>query len=122
MKFDEVKGELEKVEPEMKAAQEKVENINKSDLITMRSFANPPGIVVTVMEGVCILFGEKNTDWNTSKKKMADLNAFIKSLKEYPKDNIGADKIDKIKKLIMNPEFDPVEVTKRVSAAGDICS
>ena len=55
----------------------------------MRSFANPPAIVVTVMEGVCILFGDKNTDWNTSKKKMADLNAFIKSLKEYPKDNIS---------------------------------
>jgi len=30
--------------------------------------------------------------------------------------------VDKIKKLIQNPEFDPVEVTKRVSAAGDICS
>eukprot|EP00828_Plagiopyla_frontata_P006295 TRINITY_DN1271_c0_g3_i1.p1 TRINITY_DN1271_c0_g3~~TRINITY_DN1271_c0_g3_i1.p1 ORF type:complete len:1785 (-),score=242.13 TRINITY_DN1271_c0_g3_i1:82-5436(-) len=121
-KFDEVKAELDKVEPEMKAAQEKVENINKTDLITMRSFANPPGIVVTVMEGVCILFGEKNTDWNTSKKKMQDLNAFIKSLKEYPKDNISQDKIERIKKLISNPEFDPVEVSKRVSAAGDICS
>ena len=121
-KFDEVKAELDKVEPEMKAAQEKVENINKQDLITMRSFANPPGIVVTVMEGVCILFGEKNTDWNTSKKRMQDLNGFIKSLKEYPKDNISQDKIEKVKKLIANPEFDPAEVSKRVSAAGDICS
>lgn len=66
-----------------------MENINKADLITMRSFANPPAIVVTVMEGVCVLFGDKTTDWNTSKKRMSDLNAFIKSLKEYPKDSIS---------------------------------
>lgn len=59
-----------------------------------------------VLEGVCILLGEKS-DWDGAKKVMTDMG-FIDRLREYDK-NALADKDALLKKLRVvtkRPEFD----------------
>ena len=73
-----------------------------------------------VLEGVCTLLGTK-TDWPTAKSLLLDLNGFIKSLLQYPKDNIPEDRLNKLKKILAKEEFNPESIRARASAAADLC-
>ena len=44
-----------------------MESIDEGALKELRSLLTPPAIIVSVMEGVCILFGSKQTDWAAAK-------------------------------------------------------
>ena len=82
--------------------------------------ANPPAIVLTVFEAVCILMGCQKTDWSAAKSLLLDLNAFVKSLINYDKDNIPESRIKKLNKVLARPEFDVEIIRSKVSYAGDI--
>lgn len=56
------------------------------------------------MEGVCILFGIKG-DWEVQKKLLIKLDQFISSLKNYDKDKIPEDRLQKLRKQIEKSEF-----------------
>ena len=61
----------------------------------MKSFANPPKAVKTVLEAVCILLGRK-PDWDTSKNVITD-STFMTQLQTYDKDNIEPKIIRRLK-------------------------
>jgi hypothetical protein len=50
---------------------------------------SPPAVVGMVFEAVCVLLGESKTDWKSAQKLLQNLSGFVKSLKEYDKDNIS---------------------------------
>ncbi|SSD59863.1 related to Dynein heavy chain, cytoplasmic [Saccharomycodes ludwigii] len=60
---DSVMKELAEVEPLVVEAQLGVKNIKKQQLIEIRSMSNPPTMVKTTMEAVCIILGYNVEDW-----------------------------------------------------------
>uniref|UniRef100_A0A8C5VFT1 Dynein axonemal heavy chain 12 n=1 Tax=Microcebus murinus TaxID=30608 RepID=A0A8C5VFT1_MICMU len=59
--------------------------------------------------------------WGPSKKLLGDMN-FLRDLKEYDKDNIPVNVMQKIRgEYLTNPEFDPPKVAKASSAAEGLC-
>lgn len=123
----EAQAELDKVEPEMKMAEVAVQKISedKDAMNTMKSFANPPPIVKTVMEAVAVLLGdhkgEKEFEWKQAKTLMGDLNTFIKRMVELDKDNLPEQRLVKLRKIIAQKDFDPDVVGSKASAAKPLC-
>lgn len=107
---DEAQQELSLALPELEKASEAVSNIDRTALVNVRGMPTPPALVVLVFEAVCILLGAKNTDWATAKSLMQDLNSFINQLKTYDKDNIPADRIRKLKKVLDKPDFNVEQI------------
>jgi dynein heavy chain len=64
--------ELNKAIPALAAAAEALKKLNKADITEIKSFSQPPDAVRMVLEGVCILLGEKS-DWDGAKKVMNDM-------------------------------------------------
>ena len=93
--------------------------MDKNDITEIKAFNNPPRMVQTVLEAVCILLGAK-PDWPTAKALLGDSN-FLKNLYTYDKDNIPEIKLKKVKPYIDNPEFIPEEVVKVSKACRSMC-
>ena len=55
-----------------------VNNIEKGELMELRSMKTPSELAVQVLEAVCVLLGVK-ADWNAAKMLMAD-SQFIQKL------------------------------------------
>merc|ERR1719495_1636379 len=58
IKRTEVMRDLERVEPAVIDAQNAVKSIKKQHLVEVRSMGNPPPLIRTALESVCILLGE----------------------------------------------------------------
>ena len=115
--------ELDKVEPEMRAAELAVQMISedKDAINTMKSFSNPPPLVKTVMEAVAILLGEfkgdKEFEWKMAKSMMQDINGFIKRMIELDKSNLPEQRLIRLRKVLALKEFDPEIIGHKASAA-----
>lgn len=96
-----------------------MDSLDKNDITEIKVFNNPPEMVQTVMEAVCILLGTK-ADWATSKALLGEAN-FLKNLGTYDKDNIAEAKLKKLKPYIENPKFQPEEVAKVSKACRSLC-
>lgn len=123
----EAQAELDKVEPEMQAAEVAVQKISedKDAINTMKSFANPPPIVKIVMEAVAILLGDfkgdKEYEWKQAKSLMQDINAFIKRMVDLDKDNLPEQRLIRLRKILAMKEFEPDIVGTKASAAKPLC-
>lgn len=73
--------------PALEAAKLALEDLDKSDITEIRSFATPPEAVQVVCECVAILRGLKEINWKTAKGIMADPN-FLRTLQEMNADEI----------------------------------
>ncbi|KAK9891062.1 hypothetical protein WA026_013388 [Henosepilachna vigintioctopunctata] len=73
--------------PALVAARLALEDLDKSDITEIRSFASPPEAVQIVCECVAIVRGYKEINWKTAKGMMADPN-FLKTLQEMDVNNI----------------------------------
>ena len=77
--------------PAYHSAVEALNKLDKKDIQEVKSYAKPPALVMTVMEAVCLLMGQK-TDWSDAKVLLNQSN-FLQQLAEYDKDNIPEKKI-----------------------------
>ncbi|XP_073391166.1 uncharacterized protein [Physcomitrium patens] len=116
---DDAQRDLNAALPALNAALAALNSLNKNDITEIKSFSKPPLLVLTTMEAVCILFGQK-PDWDTAKKVMSD-TGFIKSLIEFDKDNISEVMQKKLSVYINNPNFLPEFVVKQSKAATSLC-
>ncbi|CAI9736985.1 dynein axonemal heavy chain 6-like [Octopus vulgaris] len=132
-----MKKELVALEPELKQKsadtnalmeklvldQDKVDaaldSLDKSDISEIRVFTNPPELVQTVLEAVCILMNQR-TDWSTAKAMLGEPN-FLRKMVEYDKDHITDGILKKLKKYIDNPKFRPEFVEKTSKACRSMC-
>lgn len=64
---DDAQRDLNAALPALNAALAALNSLNKNDITEIKSFSKPPLLVLTTMEAVCILFGQK-PDWDTAKK------------------------------------------------------
>ena len=96
--------------PTLEASMQAVQNIDKNDLMEMRTMKNPSEIVQQVMEAVCILLGVK-ADWATAKVMLQD-SMLIHKILEIDKDNIPEYVMKRIRRYIENPKFNPEEISK----------
>jgi hypothetical protein len=76
--------DLDLAMPALSNAVKALNSLTKGDITEVKSFAKPPPAVQTVMEGVCIMLGQK-PDWDTAKKVVLADSNFLDKLKNYDK-------------------------------------
>ncbi|GIQ83153.1 dynein heavy chain, partial [Kipferlia bialata] len=116
---EDAQRDLDEAMPAYEAAVVALRSLNKGDITEIRSFKTPPAMVMTVMEAVCILLGEKPT-WDEAKKLMGNTQ-FLPNLEKYDKDHIPAKTLRKLRKYIQDPEFVPKKVERVSVAAMSLC-
>ena len=84
---DDADNDLAKCLPILASANEAISHLTKKDLAEVRSYANPPKDIMTVMSAVLTVLGKVEPDWATVKKETTDPN-FMKRLINLDKDNI----------------------------------
>lgn len=132
---DECDADLAEAIPILESALAALNTLTSQDITVVKTMKSPPAGVKLVMEAICILKGVKpdripdpsgsgkkiEDFWGPSKRVLGDMS-FLKSLKDYDKDNINAQYIAKIRKeYTCNPEFDPVKIKTASTAAEGLC-
>jgi dynein heavy chain len=116
---DDAQRDLNLALPALENAIKALDALDKNDISEIRVFNNPPDMVRTVMEAICICFNTK-PDWATAKGLLGD-SYFLKKLYDYDKDNIPDSRIKKLKPYLENPQFQPEEVAKVSKACRSLC-
>ncbi|BFI29560.1 dynein axonemal heavy chain [Marchantia polymorpha subsp. ruderalis] len=131
---EDTEAELQIVMPILEEALRALDTLTKNDISELKGMKSPPLPVRIVMEAVCIMKNIKPTRmkdpsgsgkmiddyWESSKKMLADAD-FLKSLKEYDKDNIPPAVIVKVRPYIENPDMDPTKIQAVSKAAYGLC-
>ncbi|GFS12625.1 dynein heavy chain 10, axonemal [Elysia marginata] len=102
--------------PALEAARLALDDLDKSDVTEIRSFAKPPREVQTVCECIVVMKGIREVSWKSAKGMMSEAN-FLKMLKELDVDNIGQRQIGTIKGLLKDIDMG-IEQMKAISRAG----
>ncbi|VDL93852.1 unnamed protein product, partial [Schistocephalus solidus] len=82
-----VMEELSQVEPAVNEAKHAVEGIRKKDLQELKSMRNPPPAVKMALEAVCLLLGEKSSEWLKILQVIVK-DSFVPSITNYNTDEI----------------------------------
>ncbi|KAK5645094.1 hypothetical protein RI129_006394 [Pyrocoelia pectoralis] len=120
--------------PILEEAIEALNTLKPADITLVKSMKNPPEPIKLVMAAVCVIkdvkpdrlpdpaTGRKIIDyWGPSKRILGDMN-FLQSLKDFDKDNIRIDIMNKIRKdYLPHKDFKPHIVAKASSAAEGLC-
>ncbi|KAL3693679.1 hypothetical protein R1sor_007330 [Riccia sorocarpa] len=131
---EDTEAELQIVMPILEEALRALDTLTKNDISELKGMKSPPLPVRIVMEAVCIMKNIKPTRmkdpsgsgkmiddyWESSKKMLADAD-FLKSLREYDKDNIAPSIIVKVRPYIENPDMDPLKIQAVSKAAYGLC-
>lgn len=80
----------------MEQARLALDDLDKSDVTEIRSFAKPPKAVQVVSECICVFKGYKEISWKTAKGMMSDTN-FLQSLQTMDVDNITSKQSSTVK-------------------------
>lgn len=120
-------ADLAKAEPALVAAQEALNTLNKDNLTEMKSFAQPPPIVVTVMGAVMCLMASggklpRDRGWKAAKVAMGKVDQFLDCLINYDKDNIHDNCLKGTKEYVTKSDFEPDNVRTKSAAAAGLCA
>lgn len=116
---DSCQSELDEAMPAYHAALKSLKSINRDDIYEIRSFGNPPVLVQTVMEAVCVLFNKK-PNWDSSKELLTDVK-FLNKLETFEKDHIPEKNLKKLQHYINLDDFDPERVKTVNQASTSLC-
>eukprot|EP00947_MAST-08B_sp_MAST-8B-sp1_P000067 g67.t1 len=113
---------LEAALPALAMAAEALKGLDPKMIGELRQFKVPPAAVQDVC--ACVLALKPipglpaSGDWDTAKKMLADTKVgFLKSLKNYNKDNITGRMVTAVKKYFKNPKFTVDEIRSKTSVA-----
>ncbi|XP_067660223.1 dynein axonemal heavy chain 10-like [Haliotis asinina] len=112
----EAEDALQEALPALEAARLALEDLDKSDVTEIRSFAKPPKAVQTVCECIVVLKGIREVSWKSAKGMMSEAN-FLRTLTELDVDNIGSRQTQAVKGLLKDIDMTPDEM-KSISKAG----
>ncbi|XP_076452214.1 dynein axonemal heavy chain 10-like [Babylonia areolata] len=107
---------LQEALPALEAARLALDDLDKSDVTEIRSFAKPPKAVQTVCECIAIVRGLKEISWKSAKGMMSDPN-FLKQLKEMDVDNITSKQTSAVRALLKDLDMS-IDDMKAISKAG----
>jgi dynein heavy chain len=116
---DEAQRDLDQALPALRAANEELNTLDKSDIAEIRVYTKPPGMVMTVMAAVCLILEEK-IDWTNTKQVLAD-PGFLKRLINFDKDSVSDRLFAKLKRYTTHPNFTPDHVGKISVACQSMC-
>ncbi|CAH8588474.1 Dynein heavy chain 10, axonemal [Schistosoma haematobium] len=102
--------------PVLEQARLALDDLDKSDVTEIRSFAKPPKAVQVVSECICVFKGYKEISWKTAKGMMSDTN-FLQSLQTMDVDNITSKQSSTVKDYLDKSKVTMDEM-KSVSKAG----
>ncbi|KAH8871924.1 Dynein heavy chain 10, axonemal [Schistosoma japonicum] len=102
--------------PVLEQARLALDDLDKSDVTEIRSFAKPPKAVQVVSECICVFKGYKEISWKTAKGMMSDTN-FLQSLQTMDVDNITSKQSSTVKDYLEKSKVTMDEM-KSVSKAG----
>ncbi|ESO91629.1 hypothetical protein LOTGIDRAFT_122204, partial [Lottia gigantea] len=102
--------------PALEMARIALEDLEKSDVTEIRSFAKPPKAVQTVCECIVVMRGIREVSWKSAKGMMSEAN-FLKSLTEMDVDGITPKQTAAVKGLLKEMDTTPADM-KAVSRAG----
>jgi dynein heavy chain, axonemal len=96
--------ELEAAEPIIAEAEAALNSLDKASLGELKSFGSPAAEVVSVVSSCMVLTAPagkvpKDLSWNAGKKCMGNVDAFLKSLLNFDKDNIPEKCVDQVEKV-----------------------
>ncbi|XP_051514176.1 dynein axonemal heavy chain 10 [Myxocyprinus asiaticus] len=102
--------------PALEAARIALQDLDKSDVTEIRSFAKPPKQVQVVCECILVIRGYKEINWKTAKGMMSEAN-FLRSLMEMDCDSINASQVKTVKTYLknLNTSFEEMQA---ISKAG----
>ncbi|CAH1233746.1 DNAH10 [Branchiostoma lanceolatum] len=102
--------------PALEAARLALQDLEKSDVTEIRSFAKPPKAVQTVCECIVVMRGIKEVSWKSAKGMMSEPN-FLKSLMEMDVDAITQGQSKTVKGFVKSMAVSIEEMTA-ISKAG----
>ncbi|XP_076804944.1 dynein axonemal heavy chain 10-like [Clavelina lepadiformis] len=102
--------------PALEAARLALQDLDKSDVTEIRSFAKPPKPVQTICECILVMKGYREISWKTAKAMMSEGN-FLKSLMEMDVDGIGSNQTRTVKGFLKSLGVSVNEM-KSISTAG----
>ncbi|KAF5404253.1 Dynein axonemal heavy chain 10 [Paragonimus heterotremus] len=102
--------------PALEQARLALDDLDKSDVTEIRSFAKPPKSVQVTSECICVFKGYKEISWKTAKGMMSDTN-FLYSLQTMDVDNITAKQSAIVKDYLEKSKV-TIEEMRSVSKAG----
>ncbi|KYK67573.1 ATPase family associated with various cellular activities (AAA) domain-containing protein, partial [Toxoplasma gondii TgCatPRC2] len=112
-------AEISRVLPELGAALKALDALDKKDIQELKSFPNPPALVETVLQAVCLLKGRKPT-WEEAKKLLND-TTLLQQLREYDRDHVPPRLLAQLQKFTKLENFTPEEVKQVSKAATSLC-
>eukprot|EP00891_Asterochloris_glomerata_P002883 jgi/Astpho2/2883/Aster-01037 len=124
---DECTKDLAAAEPIIKEAEAALNSLDKGSLGELKSFGSPAAEVVQVVSACMVLTAPggkipKDLSWNAGKKFMGNVDAFLKSLLAFDKDNIPLACVEKCEKdFLINPGFNPDAIRSKSGAAAGLC-
>ncbi|XP_034246586.1 dynein heavy chain, cytoplasmic-like isoform X2 [Thrips palmi] len=117
-KRDAVKMKLAQVEPAVIDAKQAVQQVNKKVVVELRSMANPPAIVKFALESICVLLGQKSTQWKDVRATVMREDFIDRVLNVK---NITDDVIQKMHdKYLNNPDYTFDKVSHGSQACGPL--
>eukprot|EP00201_Polytomella_parva_P017476 CAMPEP_0175071536 /NCGR_PEP_ID=MMETSP0052_2-20121109/19298_1 /TAXON_ID=51329 ORGANISM="Polytomella parva, Strain SAG 63-3" /NCGR_SAMPLE_ID=MMETSP0052_2 /ASSEMBLY_ACC=CAM_ASM_000194 /LENGTH=4543 /DNA_ID=CAMNT_0016338719 /DNA_START=12 /DNA_END=13643 /DNA_ORIENTATION=- len=125
---EECANDLAAAEPIIAEAEAALNSLDKASLGELKSFGSPAPEIVQVVASCMVLTAlagkiPKDVSWNAGKKYMGNVDAFLKSLLNFDKDNIPNNCVDAVEKdyINANPNFNPDYIKSKSSAAAGLC-
>ncbi|MGH0158836.1 UNVERIFIED_CONTAM: hypothetical protein FKN15_061612 [Acipenser sinensis] len=87
--------------PVLEAARLALQDLDKSDVTEIRSFAKPPKQVQVVCECILVMRGHKEISWKSAKGMMSEAN-FLRSLMEMDCDAISVNQVKTVRGFLKN--------------------
>ncbi|KAK2902109.1 hypothetical protein Q8A73_011855 [Channa argus] len=112
----EAESSLAEAMPALEAARNALQDLEKSDVTEIRSFAKPPKQVQVVCECILVLRGYKEISWQSAKGMMSEAN-FLRSLMEMDCDSINNNQVKTVRGFlkILQTSFEEMQA---ISKAG----
>ncbi|CAM9934355.1 unnamed protein product, partial [Phaeothamnion confervicola] len=115
----EAQRELDRALPALDEALRALDSLKKDDIVEVKSFANPPAAVQTVMEAVCLLLGE-STDWDSAKRVLGRAS-FMDELRRYDRDHVDRRRRAALRCYTQNEDMSVDRLRKVSVAAAGLC-
>lgn len=94
-----------KVRPAVEEAKNAVSGIKKNQLVEVRSMASPPNAVKLAVESICLLLGEKCSNWKEIRAVLVKED-FIPRIVQFNTDAITPEIVEKMKPYMNNPDWE----------------